>query len=327
MRVTTVLLALIAIACSQPSKPGSAAGGWLPPADSSSHTQRFITVAAGVRLEVLDWGGSGDPVVFLSGLSNNAHVFDEFAPEFVDRHHVLAITRRGFGASSRAPSGYDVATRVADLLAVLDSLHLDRTSLVGHSVAGGELTGFASRHPDRVKRLVYLDAAYDGRELKGAPEEPPGPAPTPADSASPTAFRDWGFRGFPIAEILWQFSFDSTGRVVGPTTADSVQRAILDGLEEPSYSAIKAPALAIYNRWEHPWSLTDSLYYSRFDERTKAATVPIWHWAQAYEARSRDRFRRGVQGSQVLELENATHYVFISNRSAVIDAIRAFLDK
>src|SRR5690242_17473939 len=49
--------------------------------DPSSHTVRLVTVERGVRLEVLDWGGSGKPVVLLAGGGNTAHVFDEFAPK------------------------------------------------------------------------------------------------------------------------------------------------------------------------------------------------------------------------------------------------------
>ena len=48
--------------------------------DPSPHTVRFVTVDDGVRLEVLDWGGSGRPVVLLAGGGNTAHVFDDFAP-------------------------------------------------------------------------------------------------------------------------------------------------------------------------------------------------------------------------------------------------------
>lgn len=46
------------------------------------------------------------PVVFLAGLGFTAHVFDDFAPRLTDRHHVVAITRRGFGASSKPDGGY-----------------------------------------------------------------------------------------------------------------------------------------------------------------------------------------------------------------------------
>src|SRR5206468_12922996 len=49
--------------------------------DPSPHTVRVVTVADGVRLEVLDWGGSGRPVVLIAGGGNTAHVFDDFRSE------------------------------------------------------------------------------------------------------------------------------------------------------------------------------------------------------------------------------------------------------
>ena len=92
-------------------------------------------------------GRLGPPLVLLAGLQDVAHGFDDIAPHFTDDHHVLAITRRGYGASSQPRSGYDLASRVADLHAVLDSLRLPRVALVGHSIAGDELTAFAGGIP------------------------------------------------------------------------------------------------------------------------------------------------------------------------------------
>lgn len=48
--------------------------------DPSPHTTQFVTVDTDVKLEVLDWGGTGQPLVLLTGLGNTAHVFDDFAP-------------------------------------------------------------------------------------------------------------------------------------------------------------------------------------------------------------------------------------------------------
>jgi pimeloyl-ACP methyl ester carboxylesterase len=57
-----------------------------------------------VRLEVLDWGGSGRPLVLLPGGGDTAHVFDEFASTLTADFHVYGITRRGFGESGFAPT-------------------------------------------------------------------------------------------------------------------------------------------------------------------------------------------------------------------------------
>ena len=64
---------------------------------TSGHKVSFVAVEPGVRLEVLDWGGKGQALVLLTGIGDNAHVFDEFAYQFTDRFHVIGITRRGFG--------------------------------------------------------------------------------------------------------------------------------------------------------------------------------------------------------------------------------------
>jgi len=107
--------------------------------DPTAHTVYFITVDSNVKLEVLDWGGSGQPVVLLTGQGNNAHVYDKFAPKLTGAYHVYGITRRGYGASSaRAPTSvnYSIDRLGDDVLAVIDSLKLNRPVLVGHSLGG-----------------------------------------------------------------------------------------------------------------------------------------------------------------------------------------------
>jgi pimeloyl-ACP methyl ester carboxylesterase len=128
--------------------------------DTSPHTIRFIAVDYKVRLEVLDWGGSGRAVVLLAGGGDTAHVFDDFAPKLTAHNHVYGITRRGFGASGYAEAA-DVGAQLGeDVLAVLDALKLDKPILVGHSIAGAELSWMANAHPNRIAGLVYLEAGY-----------------------------------------------------------------------------------------------------------------------------------------------------------------------
>jgi non-heme chloroperoxidase len=138
-------------------------GSTLMAQDTSPHSVQFITVDNNVKLEVLDWGGSGRPLVLLSGLGNTAHVFDGFAPKLTSRCRVYGVTRRGFGASSApapANSNYSADRLGDDVLAVMDALKLDRPILVGHSIAGEELSSIATRHPEEVAGLIYLEAGY-----------------------------------------------------------------------------------------------------------------------------------------------------------------------
>jgi pimeloyl-ACP methyl ester carboxylesterase len=128
--------------------------------DPAPHADQFITVDKDVRLEVLDFGGSGPPLVLLAGLGNTAHIFDRFAPKLTDQFHVYAITRRGFGASSMPPSGYAADRLGDDVLNAIEALKLNRPFVAGHSVAGEELSSIGARRPEKVAGLVYLDAAY-----------------------------------------------------------------------------------------------------------------------------------------------------------------------
>ena len=128
--------------------------------DPSPHSIRLVTVGAGVKVEVLNWGGSGRPVLLLAGNGNTAHVFDAFAGKLAASYHVFGLTRRGFGSSSRPPSGYDADSLADDVLKVVYSLNLKKPVLIGHSIAGEELSSIGSRHANKVAGLIYLDSGY-----------------------------------------------------------------------------------------------------------------------------------------------------------------------
>ena len=128
--------------------------------DPSPHSVRMVQVGPGIELEVLDWGGSGRPLVLLAGFANTAHVFDDFAPKLTGNYHVYGITRRGFGASSHPTDGYSADRLGEDVVTVLESLKIQLPVLVGHSIAGEELSAVAVQHPERISAVIYLDAAY-----------------------------------------------------------------------------------------------------------------------------------------------------------------------
>jgi len=114
--------------------------------DSVRHRAQLVPVDNGVQLEVLDFGGAGRPLVLLAGLGNTAHVFDGFAPKLTELGHVYAITRRGYGGSSRPESGYDASRLGEDVLSVMDSLRAEKAILIGHSRAGQEMSYLATQH-------------------------------------------------------------------------------------------------------------------------------------------------------------------------------------
>jgi pimeloyl-ACP methyl ester carboxylesterase len=107
------------------------------------HYSRMIAVEENVNLQILDYGGSGRPLILLQGLRGVAHDYDNFAPQFTAHHHIYAITRRGFGDSGKpalSVANYAAERLGKDILVVIQSLKLNRPVLAGQSIAGEELS-------------------------------------------------------------------------------------------------------------------------------------------------------------------------------------------
>jgi pimeloyl-ACP methyl ester carboxylesterase len=98
------------------------------------------------------------PVVMLHGLviGSLASWYFTAAPKLAQRRRVRVYDLRGHGRSARVATGYDTATLAADLDALTDDLEL--FDLVGHSWGGLVALRFALAHPERVRRLVVVEA-------------------------------------------------------------------------------------------------------------------------------------------------------------------------
>jgi pimeloyl-ACP methyl ester carboxylesterase len=141
----------------------------------------FVSVN-GVRLHYVDWGGRGPVILFLiGGGEGSAHTFDTFAPRFTGQFQVLGLTRRGQGPSDKPPTGYDTDTLAEDIHAFLDAKRIERVILIGHSIAGAEMTRFAALYSERLSKLVYLDSALDYARLDEIAKEA-GFEGSPADT-------------------------------------------------------------------------------------------------------------------------------------------------
>lgn len=297
-----------------------------PPSAPVAHMTR---IAPDVALEVLDWGGRGRLLVFLAGLGGTAHVFDDFAPQFTDSFRVVGITRRGFGASAGAPPPSDLDTLVADITAVLDSLALGPVVLVGHSIAGEEMTRFAELHGPRCAGLVYLDAAYDRSGIDTlARAQPPAPEPriSAADTLSFTSVRALYARvmgvDVPESEIRATTRFDSTGRYLGEVTADSLKARVTSGTRVARYDQAHCRALAIY---AVPDSVPDVVpYYAALDASGRAQGEALLRFVQAVVADSRARVARSPQVT-VVDVHGGNHFIFLQRPGEVARAMRTFL--
>jgi non-heme chloroperoxidase len=297
--------------------------------DPASHTIQFVTVDKNVKLEVLDFGGSERPLVFLAGLGNTAHVFDKFAARFTSTHHVYGITRRGFGDSSAPPDGYAADRLGDDVLAVLDALKLTRPVLAGHSIAGQELSSIASRHPDRVAGLVYLDAGYPyafynaergdfGLDLLELRRKLDQMVNGPVDSRPAIKELLVDLPRFERNLQARQKELDSLPPAMLATASGpqpSVSRAIMAGAQK--YTNLSSvPILAIYAL---PHDLGPLLAN---DPAARAAREAQDQETTGVQAAV---FEKQVPSARVIRLPHANHYVFRSNEDDVLREMNAFL--
>jgi pimeloyl-ACP methyl ester carboxylesterase len=120
---------------------------------------RFVVVD-GLRLHALDWGGDGRPIVLLHGVGGHARMWTWTASALAELGRPVALDMRGFGDSQWSAAGaYTTDDHLGDLEAVTDRLGFDAFDLVGFSWGGLVAMAFASRHPDRVRRLALIDIA------------------------------------------------------------------------------------------------------------------------------------------------------------------------
>ncbi|MYW11122.1 alpha/beta fold hydrolase [Streptomyces sp. SID2563] len=119
-------------------------------------------VREGVRLVCRDGGGSGRPVVLLHGLAGHAGEWDALAELLASRHRVVAVDQRGHGASERRPDDVSRAAYVADVVAVVRHLGLERPVLVGQSLGGHTAMLTAAAHPGLPGALVLVEAGSGG---------------------------------------------------------------------------------------------------------------------------------------------------------------------
>jgi non-heme chloroperoxidase len=317
--IVSVLLTLLILSTAHVAR---AQNPWL---DKSPHQSGFVT-ANGIKFHYLDWGGKGKVLLFLTGASNSAHIFDDIAPKFTDRFRVVALTRRGHGQSDKPETGYDTATLTEDIRQFLDQLKIKRASIAGHSLGGDEMTRFAALYPKRVDKLIYLDAAYDRADLPGKNPFPP-PQATKEDRASFAAYREWwkknrGFWSDAAEADLRETSLAADG-TIKPSLSPAIGQAILAGTREsrPDYTKIKAPALAYYALYEiQPWVPAD-------EESRRKAQEYLDNFYLPYQRKNIDKFKSEMKNGRVVELKNSHHYLFITNQGEVVREMRDFLLK
>jgi pimeloyl-ACP methyl ester carboxylesterase len=321
-------LLLLLLSSGGPSSIGASASEarWI---DLSPHQSLYATVN-GVRLNYLDWGGDGPPLVLIHGLGDNPHVFDDLARALSPKFRVIAYARRGHGRSEAPSRGYDLETLTEDLRQLLDHLGIAETNLLGWSMGGNEITELAARHPDYVTKLVYLDAGYDWSNpafVHHLVAHLRATRPRASDRASLDHYRAW-YRTHWLGNAEWTNGLEaylrdatrvvSDGRVRGVPSGAMYLPLIRSSAASPRrYLEVRAPALAIYAASFLPLGNDSSQA-----ERAGAFNA----FMSDFRSANRQRLEAELSSVTVRHIDGTTHRsIGVTNVAALASTIEDFL--
>jgi len=311
---------------------GILVGGWNGMGHPVQPTSAFVTVN-GARLNYLDWGGHGTGMVFIHGLGDSPHAYDEIAPKFRDSFRVIAYARRAHG-QSQVVGPYTHGVLGEDLRLLLDSLKIQKAVLVGWSLGGNELAEFTAAHPERVAGLVFLECYDLSRpEIRSLlTHYPLGSSPGPADLRSQAAFRAWwksvSSPNAPLtasmeAEVADLTVSDADGRV-RVITNDSITSAFYrDAMTyTPPYGQLRVPVLAMWGHWYRDGLISRSAP----DSLKGRVDAYLRDYGRPFQDSTIAHFHAAVPQATIIVLDSASHAIFPSQqRDTIVGAIRTFV--
>ena len=321
-----VLLVVLLGCTSRDSKQSEA---WSDPA---AHKSGFVT-ANGIRLNYLDWGGTGPALILIHGFGDNPHIFDDVAPAFTDSYRVVAYARRGHGLSD-STGPFSATTLTEDLRGLMDGLNISKAHLAGWSMGGNEITEMAGKYPDRVDHIVYLEGACDWGDpsfveaFNSIPSiifNPPASTKTSLDAWR--SFNKSTF--FPSVSDTSRYEAYVRELViiqpdgsVRPRMSDSVAQASATVLltSRRDYRKVLSPALAFY---------AETMFDVRNGDSVWCATNLAWEhkYMVPFRKASIERIRKEMPQIEIMSVPG-THMDFVfRSREQVVDAMRKFLGR
>jgi pimeloyl-ACP methyl ester carboxylesterase len=125
----------------------------------SFHTEEIPTNGTTLHVRV---GGSGPAVLLLHGYGDTGDMWAPLAAKLAVNHTVIVPDLRGLGLSARAETGFEKANQAEDIAGVMDALHAPRAEVVAHDIGNMVAYALATRHAERVTKLVLMDAPVPG---------------------------------------------------------------------------------------------------------------------------------------------------------------------
>ena len=247
---------------------------------------------------------------------------------------MLALTRRGQGESAHPETGYDIDTLVDDIYGFMEILKLEKAVFAGHSLAGVELIYFTEKYSQKVIKLVFLDAVYDGKGRMDVFEHDPlkevqNPNPK-KEFSSVEEYADYVKYIRPDLAQIWNDTWDQviaydltkdeSAKYIEKDTS-SIGKQMLDAMigYNPKNANIKVPLLSLV-------AISEPTYPDYLTGEQKQRLIEFahteWHPFQQKEIAF---LKKNIPHAKVVELSNSHHYCFISDEDFVYEETRKFL--
>jgi pimeloyl-ACP methyl ester carboxylesterase len=289
----------------------------------------FIDVA-GVRLQYLDWGGSGEPIILVPGGCETPYVFDDLARLLAAHARVLALTPRGCGRSGLATDGYAIDHQILELIGFMDALSLERATFGGHSSGGGKVVRLARLFPSRVRRLVAFDIGYRGvpdgfeQKMEAAIASQIGPTSGLSLSAHRRTFQAWELGAWSAAleqDFHERTEVSANGGLRYRQRPPEWQKAFVGDLQVGRYfeTAISHSALLF---------VSEDLDFERIRQFSQDQQRELRPMAEAVAKARRiqvESYERNGPHVRVVRMRNTSHYPFVDRTREVATRMLEFL--
>jgi epoxide hydrolase 4 len=298
-----------------------------PPMTEAIRTDQYADLPNGMRLHYASAGEPGRPLLlFLHGFPEFSGAWDDILPRFADHHFAVAPDLRGFNLSSHPedPGAYRLRVVVEDLVQLIEHLGATQADIVGHDWGGSAAWRLASAHPERVRRLVVINAPHPNalaRELSRNPAQQAASrhvtwlrSPDMEDALAANDFarlKDW-LRSMPRTGHAWV-----TPQLLKRYTA-VWNRGLTGALNyyrasplHPSPESSQATAALRLRSEQFAISVPTLLLWGMRDESMVPELL--------------DGLEEWVPGVQIERFAAATHWVVHEEPQRVAERIRAFL--
>lgn len=244
------------------------------------------------------------PVVFVHGYGSRLESWKLVQPLVAaDGRRTVSFDQRGFGMSERPDGAYGPAAHAADLVALLDALHIERAVLVGHSYGAGVVLRAALEHPERVVGIVLVSPFALDEQITSTLAW--ARVPVLGEYLFTTSYRD-----FPGEKYLTAFAANDRGRFVSVAALDEVQA--IQAREGSAYAAL---------------ATVRGMDYASVEDRYASLAVPVTIvWGERDRItpiRTAPLFAQKLPRARLVRVPACGHMPPWERPDAVVDAIRA----